>query len=518
MFNEETNQAIVKALKKIYEMKGDMAFQNPRIISAYMSDLLPGADYERCRYLLKLAGDTKAYPVLLNQSIGNMNQRVDAATKLLQREAFIDEKAARCVIEWAACALDPSYSLRAVEMKNAHKEKFERNDYASEENIGRTVSDHPQDNCENYSRGLQFKQLKDGNFAVSGIGTCQDQVIRVPPTTPQGGRVTEIAADAFLKNNNLRSVIIPHSITTIRNSAFSFCDGLTTLTIPGSVTTLESGFISYCSGFKSLVVEADNPVYYSEDNCIIERKTCKLVGSLPSSRIPNHVRILGSFSVHSCGKYNYNIPWGVVKIEPYVFCGDCVHLLSIFIPSTVTDIQPGAFGNCQSRSSITIERNNPVYYSESDCIIEKVTGILVCGGNHSTIPSGVSAIADYAFQNCYLLRDVIIPYGVVSIGLAAFRECFRMKKVYIPRSVTSISGWYNTDGFSNGAFSRCESLHIFCEHSQKPTGWEPYWNPDDCPVTWGADSARSLCYADHSVEFSSGKRNKGLFGMFGKKK
>jgi hypothetical protein len=65
------------------------------------------------------------------------------------------------------------------------------------------------------------------------------------------------------------------------------------------------------------------------------------------------------------------------------------------------------------------------------------------------VGSGVTSIAEYAFQYCGSLESVMVPEGVTVIESQAFRECCSLKKITIPKSVTSIG---------NGVFHRCYSL------------------------------------------------------------
>lgn len=66
-----------------------------------------------------------------------------------------------------------------------------------------------------------------------------------------------------------------------------------------------------------------------------------------------------------------------------------------------------------------------------------------------TIPEGVTAIGDYAFQNLAGLENVVIPGSVTSIGKQAFFGCSSLGSVSISSGVTSIG---------NHAFRECGSL------------------------------------------------------------
>lgn len=66
-----------------------------------------------------------------------------------------------------------------------------------------------------------------------------------------------------------------------------------------------------------------------------------------------------------------------------------------------------------------------------------------------TVPSGVTGIGDWAFQNCTTLNKVTIPGSVASIGKVAFRDCANLTEVTISSSLTSIGNW---------AFGHCPAL------------------------------------------------------------
>ena len=54
------------------------------------------------------------------------------------------------------------------------------------------------------------------------------------------------------------------------------------------------------------------------------------------------------------------------------------------------------------------------------------------------VEQGVTAIGEYAFDDCKSLQSVVIPNSVTSIGRYAFSNCIALQSVVIPNSVTSI--------------------------------------------------------------------------------
>jgi hypothetical protein len=77
------------------------------------------------------------------------------------------------------------------------------------------------------------------------------------------------------------------------------------------------------------------------------------------------------------------------------------------IPSSVKNIEYGAFRDCTALTSVTLQ-------------------------------NGLQSIEESAFQNCTSLTSVEIPSSVTRIGMRAFHGCTSLKSVEIPSSVTEI--------------------------------------------------------------------------------
>ena len=61
------------------------------------------------------------------------------------------------------------------------------------------------------------------------------------PETLHGLAVREIGREAFSGHTELRSLLLPEGIETIRAGAFAGCVGLESVTIPASVSRIEEG-------------------------------------------------------------------------------------------------------------------------------------------------------------------------------------------------------------------------------------------------------------------------------------
>ena len=264
-----------------------------------------------------------------------------------------------------------------------------------------------------------------------------------------------IAYTAFSGCNNLASITIPNTVTTIGEYAFYCCTGLTSLNIPNSVINIGNEAFSetaWYNNFPDGVVYAGKVAY-------------KYKGTMPDNTNimieEGSVGIASNAFAHCTGLNSISIPNSVTNIGNSAFQG-CVGLASIDIPSSVTSIGNGVFVGCNSLISVSVDDNNPYYDSRGKCnaIIETPTNILVNGCRTTNIPNSVTSIGDYAFSKCYGLTSIDIPNSVTSIGSNAYSGCSGLTSVVIPNSVNSIE---------SDAFGSCtELVDFYCYATQVP--------------------------------------------------
>ena len=121
-----------------------------------------------------------------------------------------------------------------------------------------------------------------------------------------------LAHQLYLNGDLVTSLVIPNSVTSIRNYAFSCFYGLTSVTIPNSVTSIGKA------------------AFY---NCYC----------LTSMTLPNSVTEIGNSAFYGCkGLKSVTIPNSVISIGTWAF-RECSGLTSMTIPNSVTSIGDGAF-------------------------------------------------------------------------------------------------------------------------------------------------------------------------------
>ena len=364
-----------------------------------------------------------------------------------------------------------------------------------------------------YSKGLKFTSNGDGTCYVSGIGTCKDVDVWIPPVSPEGDKVTSIGRSAFRDCTSLTSITIPDSVTSIGSEAFLGCSGLTSITIPDSVTNINNWTFSGCTSLNSIQVDENNTVYHSDGNCLIETATKTMLVGCKTSVIPTDgsVTSIGAYAFYSCTSLtSITIPDSVTSIGCRAFYG-CTGLTIITVPDSVTSIEGNAFYCCTGLTSITIpdsvtsiEGNafyntgynnddsnweNGVLYIGKHLIEAKDTisgsyaikpGTLTIAGNafhyckkltSITIPDSVTSIGDFAFQYCTGLTSITIPDSVTSIGDYAFYECYGLTSITILDSVTSIGEYAFYDCFNLTSVTIGDSVtsighYAFCSCSR----------------------------------------------------
>ena len=262
------------------------------------------------------------------------------------------------------------------------------------------------------------------------------------------------AKHLYLNGKEIKDLVIPDDVTTIRDYAFGYCTGLTSVTIPNSVTTIGdyafyncknlktvfnlsdlnitkgSTYYGYVSNYADKVVNADTQIgdfFFTESS---EGNTlCCYIGNESNLTLPED---------YKGGNYS---------IGESAFDG-CANLTSLTIGSKITNIRSNAFAGCTALNSIIWNAKDypdlasaeemPFKDSQITSITfgEDVTSVpkFLCNGMTSLkeviFPQSLTSIRHNAFENCTGLTSITLPQNVRKIGPSAFAGCSNIKSIY----------------------------------------------------------------------------------------
>lgn len=269
-----------------------------------------------------------------------------------------------------------------------------------------------------------------------------------------GDEVESIPAYLCSSMNQLVSVSIPASVSSIGDYAFNGCSRLTSVYISDLAAWCNITFSGYtanpftANGSVHLYLNGEevtnliipdgvtNIKNYAFDKC----------SSLRSVTIPNSVKDIGYSAFYGCYMTEILLGDSVTNIGDYAFY-NCIRISKLEIPNSVTNIGKSAFRKCSGATNLTIG-SSVVNIEDSaffDC--SRLAGDL-------ETPNSVTRIGIGAFYNCSSLRSVSLGTSITSIESLAFYGCKGFTSIVFPSNITSIG---------SSAFNGCSSLvEIIC--------------------------------------------------------
>lgn len=271
-------------------------------------------------------------------------------------------------------------------------------------------------NNESTDNGLIYSISSDETYyTVSGIGTCKDTAL-VIPSSYKDLPVTGIGFGAFQNCEQLVSVVIPDSVTSIDDYVFEGCYNLTSVTVGKSVSNIRPSAFYGCHKLVEIINHSPLSISIgSSDNGYVAYYAKEVHNG--KSKVANQ----NGYLFYTYGNTGYLLGYAgsdkaLTLPEKYndkgyeIFRGafrGASALTSVTIPKTVTGIGEEAFKDCSGITEIVI-------------------------------PDSVKAIKDRVFIGCSALKSAVIPNGVSTIGDDAFYYCSSLESVTIGKDVTSI--------------------------------------------------------------------------------
>ncbi len=208
----------------------------------------------------------------------------------------------------------------------------------------------------------QFIETQDGISYVLGWAVGYDRA-NAEIAIREG--TVGLSDELFSESTVLTNVILPDSLRCIGNSVFYYCVALKSVSIGSGLEIIGDSAFYRCSALETVTVDAENDVYRSVDNCVIDIEAKKLVVGTNKSVIPcdGSVTVIGKYAF--CGRYTVTdliIPACVTSIEEYGIYA-CSNLTAIFYEGTPTDWTTKV-AVADNNNSLTV--NATIYYLSTD--------------------------------------------------------------------------------------------------------------------------------------------------------
>ena len=309
--------------------------------------------------------------------------------------------------------------------------------------------------------GVRYEKYYDGTLGIVGYNpdTLPEHV--VIPSSIEGMSVISVNGrdrHSPFANANLKSIVLPPTVTHINWYSFYLCYSLESITIQGDVKEIPSYTFEYCNKLVEVNLP-DSITYIGSDafqHCV----------SLKSIKLPKNLRKIGEFAFSECESLEkVIIDPALEKIGRGAFCklealtdvvfegkntnleldaaafSGCSNLVN-FDFSCIKSIGEGAFSRCTGFKNLD--------FGAMENLTLGVSAFSYCTSLESvTLSDNMVAIPDNCFLECTSLKNVAMP-NVTSIGSGAFEKCSSLESVDLTKTKANVLG--------ENAFKECINL------------------------------------------------------------
>ena len=309
-------------------------------------------------------------------------------------------------------------------------------------------------------------------------------------TLVRGSGVTVIQKSAFSECAKLEDVIFSDKLERVGASAFYGCKSLTRLVLHKKLKEIGSDAFANCFSL-TLFSELDSAPSTYEENWNGARPVMWLgkdkakLGTEDSDRGAGYTGVAKGTTTATVVK-EVKVPPKAVEMPTSTLNGTFVkdgvtfvvekgrlkkclgYSDTVVIPEGVTTIGRVVFSNSKFVKNFyfpsTLKEVENDVFSHCESVTEMV------------FPNGLLSIGDRAFLGCTALKNIYLGNSLQTLGKSIFTSCTVLEKVHFPKSLTKTG---------ETLFLLCHKLHVYCEVTNKPSGWDDSWNKYNKPVKWG---------------------------------
>jgi hypothetical protein len=306
---------------------------------------------------------------------------------------------------------------------------------------------------------LPFTTKQIGNFAFSQTNlskiTIHPSIASLGVSCFAGTSIASIDLSAsalsslppqtFLNARNLRSVLLPDSLTEIGDFCFRDCTSLASVSIPSHLFAI--GRECFTRTGVSFFISPSSLLHFGESifSCCARLTSADLTlfaptdipaslfegcSSLTSLKLPAHGFTIGERCFFGSGLTSAVLPKWAAMLHESAFAGSRALARADLSTLNITDIPKGCFANCRALRSIAF----PALLTSLGPNAFEGTAI-----EEFFAPPSLQSIGEGCFWSCQQLRIVsLVKANVSRIPEYAFADCKRLAELYIPASVRVI--------------------------------------------------------------------------------
>ena len=308
------------------------------------------------------------------------------------------------------------------------------------------------DNKNNTATVTSIYGGKNYSLDASQVAQVYSGTINIPETIVYDGKmytVTAVGSYAFNCQNDLQSIYVPRTVTTVESNAAIKAENLNRVSVADQSQLVNIGSQAFqdCASLKRFTFEGSTTLMSSIDNAAFKNckaletvkwmgeSTIKSIGGsafygcsvLNNVELPNSVLSIGNSAFrYNSGLTEIHLSTSLNYIDEYAF-GEC-GFSDITLPESLANIQAGAFINNEHLQKIAL-------------------------------PEHLQGLGSAAFENNSALMSVTFRTNIetMTIGNNAFNLCPMLTKVYI----SSLKSFAQTNFNNAKANPANTSQHIY---------------------------------------------------------